>query len=88
MVEAITDKIMLGYFKAKCKMMSFFEDETGDTNIIAIILLIVVVIAMAIIFRDRIKEVINSLFNKVDNGVDGFSGTIIMNFNTLGNCKI
>lgn len=75
MVEAITDKIMLGYFKAKCKMMSFFEDETGDTNIIAIILLIIVVIAMAIIFRDQIGRVINSLFGKVSNEVDGFSGT-------------
>lgn len=72
MVEAITDKIMLGYFKAKCKVMSFFEDETGDTNIIAIILLIVVVIAMAVIFRKQIANVINSLFNRVNNDISNF----------------
>ncbi len=72
MVEAITDKIMLGYFKAKCKVMSFFEDETGETNIIAIILLIVVVIAMAVIFRKQIANVINSLFNRVNNDISNF----------------
>ncbi len=72
MVEAITDKIMLGYFKAKCKVMSFFEDETGDTNIIAIILLIIVVIAMAVIFRNQIANVINSLFNRVNNDIGNF----------------
>ncbi len=72
MVEAITDKIMLGYFKAKCKVMSFFEDETGDTNIIAIILLIIVVIAMAVIFRNQIANVINSLFNRVTNDIGNF----------------
>lgn len=72
MVEAITDKIMLGYFKAKCKVMSFFEDETGDTNIIAIILLIIVVIAMAVIFRNQIANVINSLFNRVNNDIGDF----------------
>ena len=72
MVEAITNKIMLGYFKAKCKVMSFFEDETGETNIIAIILLIVVVIAMAVIFRKQIANVINSLFNRVNNDISNF----------------
>lgn len=72
MVETITDKIMLGYFKAKCKVMSFFEDETGETNIIAIILLIVVVIAMAVIFRKQIANVINSLFNRVNNDISNF----------------
>ena len=72
MVEAITDKIMLGYFKAKCKVMSFFKDETGDTNIIAIILLIIVVIAMAVIFRNQIANVINSLFNRVNNDIGNF----------------
>ena len=58
------------YVATRNRIKSFFEEEQGETNIIAIILLILVVVGLVVIFRDKISELINNLFGKVDDSID------------------
>jgi len=58
------------YVSARNWIKSFFEEEQGETNIIAIILLILVVVGLVVIFRTQITNLINSLFGKVNDSVD------------------
>jgi len=50
---------------AQSRFGRFIQEEKGEVNIIAIILIIIVVIALVIFFRDSIKAVIDSLFQKI-----------------------
>lgn len=52
---------------AKDKALGLLKKENGETNIIAIVLLIVIVIALAVIFRDSIKHLVNTLLNKINS---------------------
>lgn len=47
---------------AVCRVLC---DEKGDTNIIAILLLIVVVIGLVAVFKDRMVQLVNNLFDKI-----------------------
>ena len=58
------------YVSTRNWIKSFFEEERGETNIIAIILLILVVVGLVVIFRTQITNLINSLFGKVNDSVD------------------
>lgn len=52
--------------KARLKIESFFTKEDGEVNIIAIVVLIGIAILLALIFKDRISALINSLFDTID----------------------
>ncbi len=58
------------YVATRNWIKSFFEEEQGETNIIAIILLILVVVGLVVIFRTQITNLINSLFGKVNESVE------------------
>lgn len=58
------------YVSTRNWIKSFFEEERGETNIIAIILLILVVVGLVVIFRTQITGLINNLFGKVNDSVD------------------
>lgn len=64
----------------KQKAKNLFKEESGETNIIAIILVIVVVIALVAVFRKQLGNLVNSIFSKIfgelglqstDYGIDG-----------------
>lgn len=40
--------------------------EKGEINMVAIVLIILVVIALAAIFRDSLTNLLNSLFDKIE----------------------
>ena len=46
--------------------------ESGETNIIAIILIIIVVIALAVIFRNQLMGIVNRLFSRINTSIDDF----------------
>ena len=46
--------------------------ESGETNIIAIILIIIVVIALAVIFRNQLLGIVARLFNRINGAIDDF----------------
>lgn len=52
--------------KAQSKVERFFKKEDGEVNIIAIVVLIGIAILLALIFKDRIAALINSLFDTID----------------------
>lgn len=52
--------------KAQSKVESFFKKEDGEVNIIAIVVLIGIAILLALIFKNRIAALINSLFDTID----------------------
>lgn len=54
------------FFQAQAKVESFFKKEDGEVNIIAIVVLIGIAILLALIFKDRISDLINSLFDSID----------------------
>ena len=43
---------------------NFWEDESG-MGVVEVILIIVVLIGLVIIFKDRITEVVNDIFEKI-----------------------
>ena len=47
------------------KIKSFVMDEEGDTNVISIIVVLVIVLGLAIVFKDRIKELVDTLWTSV-----------------------
>ncbi len=58
------------YFKglaAKEKLCKMMVKENGEANIIAIILVIAIVVALAIIFKDKITSLFNSIWAKIVN---------------------
>lgn len=57
--------MMLKAQQAKEKVKGFIRNEQGDTNIIAIVLILVVVIALAVIFKDNIKKLVDNIWAKV-----------------------
>ena len=46
-------------------MEDFLKDEEGDSNLVSIIVVIVIVITVAGIFRDKLMEAVDAIFNKL-----------------------
>lgn len=70
-MSKLANKIFLMGLQVKEKIEKLCKDESGETNIIAIILILAIVIALAIIFRNQLTGLFNkiwgSLFQNVDN---------------------
>ncbi len=43
----------------------FLKDETGDSNMVAVIVLIVIILAVAVIFREQLMGAVNSVFGQL-----------------------
>lgn len=51
------------YFKARMAFWKFTRDEDGAVDIVAIVVLIGIAVVVALIFKDAIVDLIESLFN-------------------------
>lgn len=58
------------YFKAQNKLVEFMHKEDGDVNIVSIVVLIGIAVALAIIFRRAIANLINNLFNTIGRNAE------------------
>ena len=56
-------------FNAKQKVKKFITKENGDVNIVSIVVLIGIAVLLAVVFKDRIGELLRNLFDsiKTDN---------------------
>lgn len=63
-VQVVSRAKYLG-LKAKEKVADFFTKENGDVNVVSIVFLIGIAVVLAIIFKDKAKELIESLMNTV-----------------------
>ncbi len=48
------------------KIEGFFKKEDGEVNIIAIVVLIGIALLLALLFKNRISQLINALFDTID----------------------
>ena len=51
--------------KMKESVKEFFSEERGDSNMIAVIILIVIVVALAIVFREQITDLVGRLWSSI-----------------------
>lgn len=52
-------------FVAKNKLRSFLKTESGEVNIVTIVVLIGVAVILALVFKDAISELINTLIEQI-----------------------
>ena len=55
-------KMMILGSIAKMKLRDLFTDEKGEVNIVAIVILIGIAVILALIFKDQIKALLETLF--------------------------
>lgn len=71
--------VMLKMMRAKervCEAVKdFFTDEEGDTNMISIILVLVIVVALAIVFRKNIANLVNTWWEKIFKDANAATNT-------------
>lgn len=70
----LTNLYVMAQIKAttfKNRVASFFKDEKGEVNIIAIIVILAIALALAVIFRNQIvklfDQIWDSIWNKANN---------------------
>lgn len=51
---------------AKFKMREFLCKEDGEVNIISMVVLIGIAVALAMVFRDKIKTIMDELLSTID----------------------
>lgn len=59
----------------KTAVHDFFTTEDGDTNFISIIIILVIVIALAAMFRNNIKAMVEAIWSKISDKFNDASGT-------------
>lgn len=56
---------------AKCALRRFFTKENGDVNVVSIVVLIGIAVVLAIIFREAIADLIDSLLTTIRGNAEG-----------------
>ena len=71
-------KLYIKALAAKFALTQRLKNEKGEVNIVAIVILIGIAVLLALFFKDKIKDLLNNLFNGInqtannvihDNGV-------------------
>lgn len=65
----LVNKLFVKAIIAKEKVLESLRDESGEANIIAIILVLAIVIALAIIFRSQIMALFNRIWGSLSSNV-------------------
>lgn len=61
----IYQKILLMSTLAKIKLNEMLSDESGEVNIVAIVVLIGIAVILALFFKDQIMELLKQLFETI-----------------------
>lgn len=67
------EKMIALYVAAQTKINYFLKKEKGAVDVVAIVILIAVAIGLAVIFKDRIGELLTKMFDGMDNKVKQFN---------------
>lgn len=62
-------------YGAKIRARSFFSKESGEVNIVAIVVLIGIAVLLAIIFKDAISSLLTTLFGTIETNATGAIAT-------------
>ena len=69
-MSKLANKLYFMALGAKEKALKLLKNESGEANIIAIILVLAIVIALAIIFRNQLTALFNKIWNSLFSDVD------------------
>lgn len=69
-MNELTNKLYFKGLEFKAKVLKLCKNESGETNIIAIILILAIVIALAIIFRNSLTSLFTKIWNSIFTSVD------------------
>lgn len=69
-MSKLVTKLYAKGIQAKEKMSKLWKNESGEANIIAIILVLAIVIALAIIFKSQLSALFNKIWNSLFSDVD------------------
>lgn len=64
-MSKLTTKLCTMGLRAKEKLSKLCKNESGEANIIAIILVLAIVIALALVFKDKLTELFNSIWGSL-----------------------
>ena len=68
-MEKMTDRMAYGAAAATLAVRReterFLKNEDGETNLVSILLIIVVTVALVAIFKTRITDLVNTIFDKI-----------------------
>ena len=72
----IMQNLMMMGAMAKAKVRKFLSNEKGEVNIVAIVVLIGIAVLLALIFKEKIEELLDSLFGTITtNATDAVGGS-------------
>lgn len=69
-MSKLATKFYMKKLQVKEKLSKLWKNESGEANIIAIILVLAIVIALAIIFRSQLTALFNKIWNSLFADVD------------------
>lgn len=59
----VDNKLIEYRLKSNRLLQRLLEEEDGDTNFVSIIVLIVIIIAIAGVFRDKLRDAVKTVFD-------------------------
>ena len=65
------------YFRAKHKLHEFFRKENGDVNVLSMVILVAIAVMAAVLFKDKIGKLIDSLFKNIKDNAPGLTEPLI-----------
>lgn len=72
-------RIMNGMWRMKERVKGavrdFLTTENGDTNFISVIIILVIVVALAVVFRKNIANLVNAMWEKIMGDAGTATGT-------------
>lgn len=74
-MSKLFNKIYFKGLRVKKNVTELLKNESGEANIIAIILILAIVIALAIIFRSQLTALFNKIWDSLFKNVDNALGT-------------
>lgn len=54
-----------GYISVRNGIYKFFRDEKGEVNIVTIVILIGIAVALAVIFKDKVEDLVKTILDAV-----------------------
>lgn len=70
-MKNIMKKLDKAMFSLMSRVYGFGCEERGEVNLVSILLIIVVTVGLVIIFRDRLSDLVGSIFDKIGSSIDG-----------------
>lgn len=58
------------YIALMCRLNAIKTDESGGSEMIAVVVMIGIVVLLAVVFKDQIADLVSNIFDKTSTGVD------------------